>query len=396
MHAKENMKAYRKQGTSRRIAFLVAVALVFVSIPFPSYATSSTRQEIEEKEQEKDQLENQIDASQQELNGLKGQQKSLRQQLTDLNEQLTAVSEHLEELEQQMRDKEQEITDITQALADAKVKETWQYACMEKRIQYAYERGQDSLLDAFFSWESFARFLNLSIYTERIAQADDEMLDQIIANREFIESEEIRLQQEMEELDYLKVQAEAEKSRVSGLISQTSNRMADYADQISDAEAEAREYEANLKKVEEDLDALKKKLQQEIAMSQRAANATWRNISDVTFTESDLHLLANLIYCEAGGEPYEGKLAVGAVVINRLLSSVYPDTVVGVIYQKKQFSPVGSGRLELALTNNKATSECYRAAEEAMAGMSNVGNCVYFRTPIPGLTGISIGGHIFY
>lgn len=84
------------------------------------------------------------------------------------------------------------------------------------------------------------------------------MLDQIIANRQFIESEEIRLQQEREELDYLKVQAEAEKSRVSGLISQTSTRMADYADQISDAEEEAREYEANLKKVEEDLEYLKK------------------------------------------------------------------------------------------------------------------------------------------
>ena len=267
---------------------------------------------------------------------------------------------------------------------------------MEKRIQYAYERGQDSLLEAFFSWDSFARFLNLSTYTESIAEADDDMLDQIIENREFIESEEERLRQEKEELDYLKVETEAEKSRVVGLISQASNRMADYADQISEAEAEARAYEANIKKLEEDLEYLNKKLQQEIAMSQRAANATWRDISDITFADGDLRLLANLIYCEAGGEPYEGKLAVGAVVINRVLSSVYPDTVLGVIYQRKQFSPVGSGRLELALTNNKANADCYRAAEEAMSGMSNVGNCVYFRTPIDGLTGISIGGHIFY
>lgn len=389
------MKVYDK-GRTKRIALLLAVTLIFVSVPFPSYATSSTRQEIEEKEQEKDQLENQMDANEQELDGLKGEQKSLKRQLTDLNEQLTAVSDRLEELEQLIRDKEQEIADTTQALADAKVREAWQYDCMEKRIQYAYEMGQDSLLDILFSWESFARFLNISIYTERMAEADDEMLDQIIENRQFIESEEVRLQREKEELDYLKMQAEAEKSRVSGLISQTSNRMADYADQISEAEEEAREYEANLKKLEEDLETLKKKLQQEIAMSQRAANATWRNISDVTFEEGDLNLLANLIYCEAGGEPYEGKLAVGAVVINRMLSSVYPDTVLGVIYQKKQFSPVGSGRLALALTNNKATPDCYRAAEEAMSGMSNVGNCVYFRTPIPGLTGISIGGHIFY
>ncbi len=390
------MKTNRKRGIKRRIAFLVAAALILSDVPFTSYATSSTRQEIADKENEKDELEDQLDASQQQISGLKGEQKTLRQQLADLNEQLTAVSDHLAELEQQIRTKEQEIEEATQALSEAREREAWQYDCMEKRIQYAYERGQESLLEIFFNWDSFARFLNASTYMESVAQADDEMLDQIIQTREFIESEEVRLQQEKEELDYLKVQAEADKSRVAGLISQTSNRMADYADQISDAEKEARAYEANLKKVEEDLEALKLKLQQEIAMSQRAANATWRNISDVTFVEGDLYLLANLIYCEAGGEPYDGKLAVGAVVINRMLSSVYPDTVVGVIYQRRQFSPVGSGRLELALAVNKANADCYRAAEEAMSGMSNVGNCVYFRTPIEGLTGISIGGHIFY
>lgn len=390
------MRAYCKRGLKLKIVLLTAAALFFTGTPFPSYATSSTRQEIEEKEQEKGELENQQQANEQELNNLRGEQKNLKGQLQDLNEQLTAVSDNLAELEEKIRNKEQEITDTTQALEQAKVREAWQYECMEKRIQYAYEKGQDNVLDIFFSWEGFAKYLNLTTYTERIAEADDDMLDQIIENRKFIESEEVRLQQEKEELDYLKLQAETEKSRVSGLISQASSRMADYADQISDAEAEAREYEANLKKLEEDLEYLRKKLQQEIAMSQRAANATWRNISDVSFADGDLYLLANLIYCEAGGEPYEGKLAVGAVVINRMLSSVYPDTVVGVIYQRKQFSPVGSGRLALALNENKANADCYRAAEEAMSGMSNVGNCVYFRTPIDGLTGISIGGHIFY
>ena len=131
-------------------------------------------------------------------------------------------------------------------------------------------------------------------------------------------------------------------------------------------------------------------------MSQLAAQSAWRDISDVQFEESDRYLLANLIYCEAGGEPYAGQVAVGAVVINRVLSSVYPNTVAGVIYQKRQFSPVASGRLALAMANNKATPSCYKAADEAMAGQTNVGNCVYFRTPIPGLTGIQIGGHIFY
>ena len=53
------------------------------------------------------------------------------------------------------------------------------------------------------------------------------------------------------------------------------------------------------------------------------------------------YLLANLIYCEAGGESYSGQVAVGSVVINRVLSSVYPDTVTGVIYQSGQFFACG-------------------------------------------------------
>ena len=79
-----------------------------------------------------------------------------------------------------------------------------------------------------------------------------------------------------------------------------------------------------------------------------------------------------------------------------MLSYKYPDTVLGVIYQKSQFSPVASGRFELALASDKATAACYQAADEAMQGVTNVGTCVYFRTPIPGLTGINIGGHVFY
>ena len=142
------------------------------------------------------------------------------------------------------------------------------------------------------------------------------------------------------------------------------------------------------------------KLQAELAeerrLSQLAAQSAWRDISEVTFADGDRYLLANLIYCEAGNQPYEGQVAVGAVVINRVLSSVFPDTVVGVIYQNKQFSPVASGRLALALAEDHATAACYRAADEAMAGATTVGNCLFFRTPIDGLTGTQIGGHIFY
>ena len=165
---------------------------------------------------------------------------------------------------------------------------------------------------------------------------------------------------------------------------------------MAEIEAEVARKEAELAAQEADVAALKKKYQEELLMSQLANSSAKRDISQVVFEEGDRYLLANLIYCEAGGEPYEGQLAVGEGVINRVLSSVYPNTVSGVIYQKRQFSPVASGRLALALSQNKATPSCYQAADAAMSGQTNVGGCVYFRTPIPGLTGIQIGGHIFY
>lgn len=214
--------------------------------------------------------------------------------------------------------------------------------------------------------------------------------------RILIEEKEAELVKEKEELDALHEETIAEQDKVTGYVNSTSSSINQYTGQIADAEAAAAAYEEEIKKNEENIAYLKQKLAEEIAMSKLAAQSSWRDISEVQFAEGDRYLLANLIYCEAGGESYAGQLAVGAVVVNRVLSSVYPDTVTGVIYQNKQFSPVASGRLALALAENRATAACYKAADEAMAGQTNVGNCVYFRTPIEGLTGIQIGGHIFY
>jgi len=357
---------------------------------------TNTQQQIDQTQEEKDELEGKLDQTTEDLEGLKGTHSSLKKELNQLNEQLSAISEKLEDLEQQIEDKEQEIADAQAALEEAKATESWQHECMVIRVRDMYERNDTGYMNAILNAGSISAILNMADYFEKIAAYDREKLAEYKENRRLIEEQEALLQSQRVELENLKVVAEAERSKVSGLISQTSSSITQYADEIADAEQKAKEYEEEIKKKEQDLVYLKKKLAEEIAMSQAAANSTWRNISEVKFAEGDRHLLANLIYCEAGGEPYAGKVAVGSVVINRVLSSVYPDTVVGVIYQKKQFSPVASGRLELALTTNKANADCYKAADEAMSGVTNVGNCVYFRTPIEGLTGIQIGGHIFY
>lgn len=385
-----------RQVMRKFIWCMAAVFLLGLSVPSISHATSNTQNEIDATKENMNELEAIMEAHEKELEGMRGEKSTLQKRLSELNAELAAVSERLTNLEQQIVEKEADIAITQQNLVDAKALESWQYECMEKRIRYTYERGSESWITKLLGAGGFAKLLNMSTYVESVVNYDDKMLEELIANREFIESEEARLEKEKLELDILKINAQAEKSKVDGLISDVSESIADYADQIADAEAAALEYEKELKKLEENLDYLKKKLAQEIALSQAAANATWRDISQVTFAEGDRYLLANLIYCEAGGEPYEGQVAVGAVVMNRVMSAKFPDTVVGVIYQKRQFSPVASGRLELALAANKATPSCYKAADEAMAGVTNVGSCLFFRTPIEGLTGISIGGHIFY
>ena len=390
------MKIWNKAAAVVLCIVLIAGILGSEPAPMVVSATSSTKDKIDKTEQEKQDLENELDKTQDNLGNLEGKRDSLKKELNYLNDQLSQVVENLEQLEEQIRQKEQEIVDTQAALEEARETEKWQYANMVAIVRCMYERQEDSYLTALFTARSLSDLLNTADYIERVMDYDQKMMEQYKENRILIEAEEVRLQAEMTELESLKLQAEEEKKKVSGLISQTSSSITKYADQISDEERRALEYEAEIKKKEEDLEYLKKKLAEEIALSQAAANASWRDISEVTFAENDRYLLANLIYCEAGGEPYAGQVAVGSVVINRVLSSKFPDTVAGVIYQNRQFSPVASGRLALALGENRATEKCYKAADEAMSGVTNVGNCVFFRTPIEGLTGISIGGHIFY
>lgn len=115
-------------------------------------------------------------------------------------------------------------------------------------------------------------------------------------------------------------------------------------------------------------------------------------------TESDLELLATIIYCEAGNQSHEGKVAVGNVVINRVNSGSFPNTFEAVIRAPRQFSPVGSGKFDRVLGSGRVPESCYQAAQDAMDGVSYVGDCLYFKNPkIAGAhSGITIGDHVFW
>lgn len=116
------------------------------------------------------------------------------------------------------------------------------------------------------------------------------------------------------------------------------------------------------------------------------------------YSNSDVKLLARLIYAEARGESYQGQVAVGAVVLNRVKSSSFPNTISGVIYQPYAFTCVNDGQINLT-----PNSTALKAAKDAMNGWDPTYGCLYYYNPKVATsswiysrpTVVTIGNHVF-
>ena len=95
-------------------------------------------------------------------------------------------------------------------------------------------------------------------------------------------------------------------------------------------------------------------------------------------SNSDIQLMARAINGEARGEPYEGQVAVGAVILNRVKSSKFPNTIAGVIYQSGAFTAVADGQINVPIEEG---SSVYKAAKDAMNGWDPTGGCIYYFNP---------------
>lgn len=128
-------------------------------------------------------------------------------------------------------------------------------------------------------------------------------------------------------------------------------------------------------------------------------NLSKRQVLAKTVNQSDIEIMARTIHGEARGEPYMGQVAVGAVIINRVLSNQFPDNIKDVVYQTKQFTAVADGQINYT-PNNTA----YRAAKEALDGVDPTMGSLYYYNPKTAENKqwfstrkfvVSIGAHVF-
>ncbi|MGN1060456.1 MAG: spore cortex-lytic enzyme [Candidatus Coproplasma sp.] len=129
-----------------------------------------------------------------------------------------------------------------------------------------------------------------------------------------------------------------------------------------------------------------------------SVNVLQGNSSSSSYTSSDLYLLAKCIYAEARGESYTGQVAVGAVILNRVRSSSFPNTISGVIYQKGAFTAVSDGQINL-----EPDQTALNAASDALNGWDPTYGCLYYYNPAVATsswifgrqTVTTIGKHVF-
>lgn len=380
---------------SKRICAL-ALCLA-MSMAYVSHA-DTTQEKLDDTNSKINALQQQKKNKTDKLLNLNEYKDTLAKELQDLDAQLGRISAGLADLEERMNGLNALIQEKEASLAQLELRSKEQYESMKKRIKYTYENGQENPIAILLSSKSIADFLNRSEYAAAITNYDREMLDEYVNTIHEIGDEKTKLQEERAQAEAVKQETEAKQGEVSALIEEKRQKISSTKSEISEAEDEIAGYDEEIDRqraYEEELEEQKAR-EDAARLEEIRRQETEQNLQSVSITPAggDEALLAALIECEAGAESYEGKLAVGSVVLNRVASKSFPNTVVGVIYQGGQFSPVASGRFAAVLARG-ASGSCVKAAKEVLGGRRTI-DALYFRRNNGLIDGTVLGGHVFY
>lgn len=351
---------------------------------------------IDDMQQQQQELEEQGDALRQEQDNLNGTMTGLNSNLGSLSATMTSIQEEIEA-------KQDEIAEAEAALEQAQADADAQYEAMKLRIQFSYENGGTFSWTMLFESEGIVDFINRASYMSDIAQSDRELLTLYQETLESIELQKAQLETEKEELLAKQDELEANKTQLLNSISQVASSINANQQALEENSSQAEELAARIAEAEEieaRLEAQKAaeaaaQLAQAQAMEAEMAQSEGTSGTPVVAQTSEAELLAALIYCEAGGESYAGQVAVGSVVVNRVNSTYFPNSITDVIYQSGQFTPAASGKLALVLENGLTTDSCRNAANQVIGG-SVSGNWLFFCVNTGSVEGTVIDHQVFY
>ncbi len=376
---------------------ILSAALVLGMLSVNTSYAKTTQQNIEDAKNQINSLQQQKEEAQEEVDDISDKKGDIEANLNGLNGELQNIASSMNKLEGEIETKETEIAQAQDELAAAELRSKEQYEDMKVRIRFIYENSTASAWQTLFEASSMKDFLNRTEYISQINTYDRQKLDEFQRVQQEIAEQKAGLEADMETLVAMQDEMKQNQKRVNSLISTAQANLAQTNEELAQAQGDVNELEKKLA----DMIAYEQKLEEQKAREDAARleaikQQEQEDTSGVVYvpTDSDAYLLGAIIQCESEGEPYAGKLAVGSVVLNRVKSSYFPNTISGVIYQSGQFSPVASGRLAYRLQAG-VNNECLQAAQEVLNGNITL-NCLYFRRNNGIIQGTVIGNHVFY
>ena len=250
----------------RRITALVLILVLAagISIQASSASTEKVTEDAastkspQEAQDEKAQLEKALKEAQSTIEDLRDSKGDIESKVTELNQQLIDISARITDLENQLTAKSEDIQETKDELAGAKEREAQQYADMKVRIQFMYENGQTSYLEALLSSRNISEFLNSADYIAQIQSYDRQKLTEYQDTVESIVNLEAQLEQEYTDLEALKSTVESNKATVAAMMRQKESELADISGDIEDAQSDADYYAAEIQAQEELIAAIKR------------------------------------------------------------------------------------------------------------------------------------------
>lgn len=236
---------------------------------------------------------------------------------------------------------------------------------MKSRIKYMYEHGNATLLEMLFSAENMADFINKADFIENLSEYDKTALDDLKNIYKNIEDQKNTLETQQDSLLDLKDELKKKQTELQEKAKATSTNLTEVQAKLEKAKAEeAARLEAE--RLEQ--------LQQNGGYDDTITN----NGGQIDASADDVTLLAAILQCEAH-QNYDSLLAVATVILNRVESPRFPNTIRGVIYASGQFEPVWTGRLDAVLKKGP-TSLSMQVAQDAINGarLAAVADCYYF------------------
>lgn len=351
-----------------------------------------------------------------ETDRLEGTTSSLYYQLNAINQDMLAISNEIASTEMQIEITNGEILRTEESIKAAQLAEEEQYEKMSARIKYIYETGNVSMLEMLFSSQSLTDFLNAADFIQLFSSCDQEMLSDLRAAREELVMQQETLKTQQESLQELQTSLTQRYNDLFDKARATSTDLTVYTMQLAQLRAQEAAALAAGNSQGGTPNGTNGQSPQDPDNPDVPANADGNggngnsgstennngggnsgNSGQTTVTSTDLDLLAAILECEAY-QDYDCLLAVATVIMNRVSSPMFDNTIRGVIYAPYQFEPVRNGRLDRVLAKGP-TALSYQVARDAINGSrhSAVSDCYFFL--YAGATnrqGVNIGNNIFF